>query len=275
MSNLILYRAWIQNKTVIHRTYWGGSNDSEQIKIKNEILAKFPNETYPYEPNVWGVKMGANKYSLHGCSCPTDYKDSNKIQNSLLLNHDFIKYFYDLDTSTKTMEIVYKTGAVMPVVTVPSNLAVKYVTDMCNAAFEIQATQAIYVSGTNDDVWAWAESLKADIVMPISKTKTLAHADDIFKFQFNNAKQLTEVILLAHLEKYMVYGEGTNTYIEYTADYADELTNLADTEIVIPKFDNHGNRIAQTQSKADINEYVRVPKSNGEGGYDTVLIKDL
>ena len=192
-----------------------------------------------------------------------------------MLNHDFIKYFYDLDTTTKTMEIVYKEGAAMPVVTVPSNLTVEYVTDMCNASFEIQATQAIYVTGTNDNVWAWAESLKSDIVMPISKNKKLAHADDMFKFQFNNAKELVEVTLLAHLERYMVYGEGTNLYEEYTADYADELTNLADTEIVVPKFDNHGNRIAQSQSKENIKEYVKVPKSDGSGGYDTVLLKDL
>ena len=57
----------------------------------------------------------------------------------------------------------------MPVVTVPSNLTVEYVTDMCNASFQMQATQAVYVTGTNDNVWAWAESLKSDIVMPISK----------------------------------------------------------------------------------------------------------
>ena len=275
MSNLVLYRAWIQNKKVVHRTYWAGSDDAETTKIKNEILAKFPNETWPWEPNVWGVKMGANKYSLHGCSCAADYKDSDKIQNSILLNHDFIKYFYDLDTTTKTIEVVYKKGAVMPVVTVPSNLTVEYVTDMCNASFEMQATQAVYVTGTNDNVWAWAESLKSDVVMPISKNKKLAHADDMFKFQFNNAKELVEVTLVAHLERYMVYGEGTNLYEEYTADYADELTNLADTEIVVPKLDNHGNRIAQTQSKENIKEYVKVPKSDGSGGYDKVLLKDL
>jgi hypothetical protein len=275
MSNPVLYRAWIQNKAVVHRNYWAGSDDDETKKVLAEIEKKFPGETFVQDPNVWGVKMGANKYSIHGCSCTTDYKDSDKIQNSILLNHDFIKYFYDLDTTTKTMEIVYKEGAAMPVVTVPSNLTVRYISDMCNADFEIQATQAIYVSGTNDNVWAWAESLKSDVVMPISKNKKLAHDDDMYKFQFNNAKQLTEVTLLAHLERYMVYGEGTNLYEEYTADYADELTNLADTEIVVPKFDNHGNRIAQTQSKENIKEYVKVPKSDGSGGYDTVLLKDL
>ena len=275
MSNPVLYRAWIQNKAVVHRTYWAGTDDDEVKKIKAEIAKKFPGETWPHEPNVWGVKMGANKYSLHGCSCVANYKDSNKIQNSILLNHDFIKYFYDLDTTTKTMEVVYKKGAAMPVVTVPSELTVEYITDICNASFEMQGTQAIYVTGTNDNIWAWAESLKSDIVMPISKSKKLAHADDMFKFQFNNAKELVEVTLLAHLERYMVYGEGTNLYEEYTADYADELTNLADTEIVVAQYDNRGNRIASNQSKENIKEYVKVPKSDGSGGYDTVLLKDL
>jgi hypothetical protein len=72
-----------------------------------------------------------------------------------------------------------------------------------------------------------------------------------------------------------VYGEGNSLYTEYTADFADELTNLADTEIVLPKFDNHGNRIAQTQNKANFKEYVKVPKDDGSGGYDKVLLKDL
>ena len=88
-------------------------------------------------------------------------------------------------------------------------------------------------------------------------------------------KELVEVTLVAHLERYLVYGEGTNLYEEYTADYADELTNLADTEIVVAKLDNHGNRIAQSQRKENIKEYVKVPKSDGSGGYDTVLLKDL
>ena len=274
MSKPILYRAWIQNKAVVHRTYWAGSEDSETVKIKNEILAKFPNETWPFEPNVWGVKMGANKYSLHNCSCTPDYKDSSKIQNSILLNLDFIKYFYDLDTVTKTIEMVYKKDAVMPVVTVPSNLTVEYITDMCNANFELQNTQAIYVSGEVADIYAWADSLTSALAKPISETKKLER-DDCVKFQFNSSKQLTELTLAAHLQRYQVYGEGNNIYTEYSANYADEITNITDTEIVVENFDNHGNRIASNQSKDDIKEYVKVPKSDGSGGYDTVLLKDL
>ena len=47
------------------------------------------------------------------------------------------------------------------------------------------------------------------------------------------------------------------------------------TEIVLPKYDNHGNRIAQSVNKANIGEYVMVPKDDGSCGYDKVLLKDL
>jgi len=272
---MILYRAWIQNKKVVHRTYWAGSDDTETTKIKNEILAKFPDETWPWEPNVWGVKMDSNKYSLHGCSCAADYKDSSKIQNSLLIDRDFLRYIYNLDTKTKTIEIFYKTGQALPVVSLGSGISVLYITDMCNSDFELQQTQSIYAQGSNDDIWAWAQSLKSDIVMPISKSKKVAHADDSFCFRFNKDKELVSVSLYTHLERYQVYGEGNSLYIEYTCDFADEITNLADTEIVLPKTDNHGNRIAQSVNKANIGEYVKVPKSDGSGGYDKVLLKDL
>lgn len=43
---------------------------------------------------------------------------------------------------------------------------------MCNSDFELQQTQSIYAQGSNDDIWAWAQSLKSDIVMPISKVKS-------------------------------------------------------------------------------------------------------
>ena len=64
-------------------------------------------------------------------------------------------------------------------------------------------------------------------------------------------------------------------YEEYTADFASELTNLGDTEIVVPKYDNHGNLVAQNVNKADIKEYVMVPKNDGSGNYNFVKLKDL
>ena len=275
MSKPILFRTWVQNKKVVHRNYFAGSEDPETVKVKNEILKKFPGEEYPYPMQIWGVKMEGNKYSVHVCSPRPEHDESSKVQNSLLLNKDFIKYFYDMDTGVKTIEVVYKDGAILPVVSVPSNLTVRYITDMCNSDFELQNTQAIYVHGTVEDMYTWAESLKADIVMPISKDKKLSHNDDLFKFQFNNNKELVEVTGCFHLERYQVYGNNQEIYTEFTADYADELTNLSDTEIVVANTDNHGNRIAANVNKADIKEYIKVPKSDGSGGYDKVLLKDL
>ena len=109
--------------------------------------------------------------------------------------------------------------------------------------------------------------------MPITKGKKL-HRDDSYKFQFNSSKELVSVTLFAHLERYQVWGN-TEVFTEYTADFASELTNLGDTEIVVPKYDNHGNLVAQEVNKADLKEYVKVPKNDGSGNYDHVKLKDL
>ena len=272
---MILFRAYIVNKAVTNRVYWAGSEDAEVVKLKKQITDVFTSETFPFAVTMWGVDEGsANVLTIHQCSCEADYKDSSKIQNSLLIDKDFMRYIYNLDTKVKTIEIFYKPEQVIPVVALGEGITVYRISDMANASFALQNTQAIYAQGTNDNIWAWAKSLKSDIVMPISKNKKL-NADDSYKFQFNSAKELTSVSLFSHLERYQVYGEGNSLYTEYTADFADELTNLGDTEIVLPKFDNHGNRIAQTQDKANFKEYVKVPKDDGSGGYDKVLLKDL
>ena len=145
---------------------------------------------------------------------------------------------------------------------------------MCDANFDLLNTPAIYVSGNVRDIYAWADTLNSNISKPISAYKKLEH-DDCFKFQFDANKKLTEITLVAHLERYQVWGDDNKQYVEYTCDYADELTNIDSTEIVVPNYDNHGNRIAQSQSKEDIKEYIKVPKSDGSGGYDTVPLKDL
>jgi len=271
---VILFRAFIDNKKVVNRVYWAGSEDAETIAVKKRVTDVFTSETFPFPIMIWGVNMDDNVITFHQCSVEQDHKDSSKFQNSLLLDADFMRYIYNLDTQTKTIEIFYKHNQATPVVDLGAGITVYRISDICNANFELQNTQALYVQGTNDDIWAWATSLKSDVVMPISKDKTL-HEKDSFKFQFNSAGELQSVQLFAHLERYMVYGRGENLFTEYTCDFADELTNLADTEIVIPKTDNHGNRVAQEVNKEDIMEYVKVPKEDGSGGYDKVLLKDL
>ena len=270
---MFLYRAYIDNKKVVNRVYWAGSDDDETVKVKKQVTDVFTDETFPFPIFVWGVDMDKNVITFHQCSCEADYKDSSKLQNSILIDKDFIRYIYDLDNKVKTFEIFYKSGQAAPVVELGEGISVMYVTDIANSNFELQNTQALYVTGDADKVWAWAESLKSDIVMPITKGKKL-HRDDSYKFQFNSSKELVSVTLFAHLERYQVWGN-TKVFTEYTADFASELTNLGDTEIVVPKYDNHGNLVAQEVNKADIKEYVRVPKNDGSGNYNHVKLKDL
>jgi len=280
-SKPTLYRIWVRNKKVEHRTYLAGTKDAESVKIKNEILKVFPDEVYPWDFNIWGVSMEGNKYSVHCCSTDPDNKDSGEMQNNVLYDKNFIKYFYDLDTATKKIEIVYKRGQVLPVVTVPSNLRVDYITDHVDAKYVLLNTQAVYVRGKTEDAYTWAQSLKSDIVMPISKTTKVdidrpsGADDDLFKFQFNASKELVEVLGCFKPEHYCVYGDNQDIYTEYTGDYVNEITNVSDTELVKPQTDNHGNRIAAAVNKANIKEYVLVPKSDGSGGFDKVLLKDL
>lgn len=172
MSNPICMRAYINNKKVTNRVYFAGSEDAEVVKIKKQVTDVFTSETFPYEVQTWGVDTDGNVLTFHQCSCQADYKDSSKIQNSLLIDRDFLRYIYNLDTKTKTIEIFYKTGQALPVVSLGSGISVLYITDMCNSDFELQQTQSIYAQGSNDDIWAWAQSLKSDIVMPISKSKS-------------------------------------------------------------------------------------------------------
>jgi len=274
MSDIILYRAFIRDKKVYNRVYWGGTDDSETTKVYDEIKGKFSDEELPIKPWIWGIEMDNNVYSIHQCSFDADNKLSDDLQNSLLIDKDFIRYIYNMDTSVKSYEVFYKPDRVYPVQDLGEGLSVRHISDMANDKFELQQTQAVYVTGTNEKVWAWAESLKSGITMPISKSKTVADKD-CFKFQFNKAKELTEVTLFAHLERTMVYGKNNNLFTEYSCNYADELTNLDDTEIVLAKYDNHGNRVAQEVSKDDIGEYIMVAKDDGSGGYDRVLLKDL
>jgi hypothetical protein len=102
---MILFRAFINNKAVTNRVYWAGSEDSETVAIKKEVTDVFTSETFPYPVNIWGVDMNANVITFHQCSVEQDHKDSSKFQNSLLLDADFLRYIYNLDTKTKTIEI--------------------------------------------------------------------------------------------------------------------------------------------------------------------------
>ena len=135
---MVLYRVFIDNKKVVNRVYWAGSDDDETVKVKKQVTDVFTDETFPFPVNIWGVDMDNNVITFHQCSCEQDWKDSSKIQNSILINKDFLRYIYDLDTATKTIEIFYKDGQAMPVVELGEGISVMYVTDMANSNFELQ-----------------------------------------------------------------------------------------------------------------------------------------
>ena len=247
---MILFRVFIENKTVINRVYWAESATEQELADRlSEITDVFPNETFPYPPAILGKDLYDNVSTLHQCSPDNNSAVAAKIQGNLLLDKDFIRYIYDLDTNTKTYEIFYKDDAAYSMQPLGAGLTVYRISDMFDAGMNTIGKQSVYVQGSNEDVFAWANSLNPNIAMPISVDKEL-HPDDSYKFEFNTNRELVSVQLFAHLTRTMVWNaEGTETYVEYTADYADELTNLADTEIVIPRYNENGFRIASNPNR--------------------------
>lgn len=248
---MILFRVFIENKEVTNRVYWGEEEDDSGIEdLLTEVTDVFTNELHPYTPTVIGKNLvGDNLVVVHQCSPSTAVTLPSNIANNLLIDKDFIRYIYDLDTNTKTYEIFYKNDAAYSMQPLGSGLTVYRISDTYDSSFNNLGKQSVYVQGSNVDVFAWANSLNPNIAMPISVDKEL-HPDDSYKFEFNSSKQLVSVQLFAHLTRTMVWNAaGDATYIEYTADYADELTNLADTEIVIPRYSENGFRIASDPNR--------------------------
>ena len=247
---MILFRVFIENKTVINRVYWAESATEQELADRlSEITDVFTSEAFPYPPAILGKDLYDNVSTLHQCSPDNNSAVASKVQGNLLLDKDFIRYIYDLDTNTKTYEIFYKDDAAYSMQPLGAGLTVYRISDMFDADMNNLGKQSVYVQGSNVDVFAWANSLNPNIVMPISVDKEL-HPDDSYRFEFNTNRELVSVQLFAHLTRTMVWNaEGTETYVEYTADYADELTNLADTEIVIPRYNENGFRIASDPNR--------------------------
>ena len=243
---MILFRVFIKNKEVINRVYWGDGPDDAGIQgYKADIAKAFPGQTFPYPVSICGKDMGsANVLTIHQCTVGHDSALKSKLEYDLMIDQDFIRYIYDLDTNTKSYELFYKNNNAYTMQPLGEGLTVYRISDMFDANFNNLGKQSCYVQGSNQDVFAWAESLKPGIDMPISVDKKL-HPDDSYRFEFNSDRELVSVTLFAHLDRTMVWNAAvTDTYVEYTADYADELTNLSDTEIVVPRYDEFGNRIA-------------------------------
>ena len=60
------------------------SEDDETVKVKKQVTDVFTDETFPFPVNIWGTDMDNNVITFHQCSCEADWKDSSKIQNSIL-----------------------------------------------------------------------------------------------------------------------------------------------------------------------------------------------
>ena len=43
---MILFRAFIDNKKVVNRVYWAGSEDAETIAVKKRVTDVFTSETF-------------------------------------------------------------------------------------------------------------------------------------------------------------------------------------------------------------------------------------
>jgi len=248
---MVLFRTYIENKTVTNRVYWGESdNDTGIQEMLSQITSVFPEQTFPYPVFVIGKDLNnPNTLTIHQCSVDNDSNLASKLQYNLLADKDFIRYIYDLDTATKTYEVFYKDDSAYSMQPLGAGLTVYRISDMFDADMNNLGKQAVYVQGSNADVFAWANSLNPNITMPISVDKEV-HPDDSYRFEFNTNRELVSVKLFAHLTRTMVWNStGTDTYIEYTADFADELTNLADTEIVVPRYDQFGSRICSDPNR--------------------------
>jgi len=187
---VILFRVFIENKTVINRVYWAESPTEQALTDRlSEITDVFPNETFPYPPAILGKDLYDNVSTLHQCSPDNNSAVAAKIQGNLLLDKDFIRYIYDLDTNTKTYEIFYKDDAAYSMQPLGAGLTVYRISDMFDAGMNTIGKQSVYVQGSNEDVFAWANSLNPNIAMPISVDKEL-HPDDSYKFEFNTNREL-------------------------------------------------------------------------------------
>lgn len=275
---MIFFRIYIEDKRVINKVYWKDSADDAGFqKLEDQINAVFPDENLPYDNLAIGVDVGdSNVLTIHQCSVAQDSALAARVQNDLLIDKDFIRYIYDLENATKSYEIFYKHNQEYPVQPLGAGLSIYRISDMLDSDFNKTGLQGVYVSGSNADIFTWAETLKPGISMPITVGRQL-NDDDTFKFEFDTAtKELVSVKLFARPERTQVWNkEGTDTYIEYTADYTHDLVNPEDAELVIPKYDLHGNRVASDTVIEDINEYILVPKPGHDGEYEKKKLSEI
>jgi len=274
---MILFRVFIENKRVVEKMYWRESTeDTDFYHLQNQITEVFPNETFPYENAVVGVNLEGNVMTIMNC-CPDDDSALKKrLETDLFIAKDFVRYVYDFENKTKTYEMFYRDNQAYPIQPLGEGLSIYRITDIVDSSYTKTGKQGVYVRGDNSDVFAWAKSLNPNIEMPISVNRQL-NKDDAYRFQFDAVtKQLEAVKLYARPERTMVWNSaGTDTYIEYTADYFEDLANPEEAEIVKAKYDNHGNRVASDTVIENIKEYIMVPKEGEDGVFEKRKLSEI
>jgi len=275
---MILFRAYIENKRVTNKVYWKDqAADAGFQTLVDQINAVFPNENLPYDNLAIGVEVGdSNVLTIHQCSVAEDSALAANVEHALLIDKDFVRYIYDLENATKSYEVFYKNNQALPVQPLGAGLSIYRISDMIDSTFNKTGLQGVYVRGSNADVFAWAETLKPGIAMPISVAREL-NEDDSFKFEFNTeTRELMSVKLFARPERTMVWNQaGTDTYVEYTADYYEDLVNPEEIELVLAKYDNHGSRVSSDTVIEDINEYILVPKEGEDGVFEKRKLSEI
>lgn len=275
---MILFRAYIENKRVTNKVYWKDqAADAGFQTLVDQINAVFPNENLPYDNLAIGVEVGdSNVLTIHQCSVAEDSALAANVEHALLIDKDFVRYIYDLENATKSYEVFYKNNQALPVQPLGAGLSIYRISDMIDSTFNKTGLQGVYARGSNVDVFAWAETLKPGIAMPISVAREL-NEDDSFKFEFNTeTRELMSVKLFARPERTMVWNTaGTDTYVEYTADYYEDLVNPEEIELVQAKYDNHGSRVSSDTVIEDINEYILVPKEGEDGVFEKRKLSEV
>jgi hypothetical protein len=275
---MILFRVFIENKKIVEKMYWRQSEeDADYYHLKDQFTAIFPDEIFPYEDFTHiGVNLEKNVMTVSNCCPDNDSALKKRLETDLFLSKDFIRYIYDFDNKTKTYEMFYRDNQAYPIQPLGQGLSIYRISDMVDADYQLMGKQSVYVKGSNADVFTWANTLNPSIEMPISVNRVL-NKDDSYQFQFDTVtKKLESVKLFARPERTMVWNkEGTDTYIEYTADYTHDLINPEDAELVIPKYDLHGNRVASDTVIEDIKEYILVPKPGFDGEFKKVKLSEI
>lgn len=248
-----LFRLYIEDKKIINQVWWGDPKEETMVGYRSAILNVFPNEIWPDTPHIFGIDTENEIITIHQCTKP-----EGPMQHDIMFRGDFHRYIYDIENEVKTYEMFYAQGNAVPIHPVPSNIKIKYISDMFDENFNNLDTQSLYVQGSLSDIYKWADKLSPNISKPISVGNKL-HPVDSIQFKFNREGRLANLRLFAHTERTAVRGPGKSVQVEYGVDYHNELLNVDESALVQTQYDINGYRIGASVVKDDLKVYAKVP----------------